>query len=81
MKNSRFSRQESVGRANGTISSSENFLDMAAVCLDRLLKQRSALRKPDFSSDFPPRRGALRNLSVGADYIATKYRAPSELLS
>jgi hypothetical protein len=26
---------------------------MAGICLDRLLKQRSALRKPDFSFDFP----------------------------
>jgi hypothetical protein len=25
---------------------------MAGICLDRLLKQRSALRKPDFSFDF-----------------------------
>jgi hypothetical protein len=35
-----------------TISSSENFIWMTGICLDRLLKQRSALRKPDFSSDF-----------------------------
>jgi hypothetical protein len=64
-----------------TMSSSGNFTWMTGICLDRLLKQRSALRKSDFSSDLPPPRGGLRILSVGADYIATKYRAPSGLLS
>jgi hypothetical protein len=42
-----------------TISSSGNFIGMAGICLDRLLKQRSALRKPDFSFDLPPQRGVL----------------------
>jgi hypothetical protein len=54
---------------------------MTEIRLDRLLKQRFALQKSDFYSDFPPPRGGLRSLSVGADCIATKYRAPSELLS
>jgi hypothetical protein len=54
---------------------------MAEICLDRLLKRRSALRKPDFSFDFPPPRGGLRSLSVAADCIAMKSRALSELLS
>jgi hypothetical protein len=54
---------------------------MAGICLDRLLNQRSALRKPDFSFDFPPQRGGLRSLSVGAGCLATVSRALSELLS
>jgi hypothetical protein len=29
-----------------TLSSSENFVGMAGICLDRLLKQRSALHEP-----------------------------------
>jgi hypothetical protein len=63
-----------------TMSSSENFIGMTGICLDRLLKQRFALRKPDFSFDLPPLRGGLRSLSVGAGYLATKSRALSELL-
>jgi len=53
---------------------------MAGICLDRLLKQRFALRILDIPFDFAPPRGGLRSLSVGADCIATKYRALSELL-
>jgi hypothetical protein len=64
-----------------TLSSSGNFIGLAGVCLDRLLKQRSALRKPDFSFDFPPPCGGLRSLSVGADCLATKSRAFPKLLS
>jgi len=64
-----------------TISSSGNFIGMAGICLDRLLKQRSALQKPDFSFDFPPPCGGLRSLSVAADCIATEYRTFSGLLS
>jgi len=56
-------------------------MGMAGICLDRLLKQRSALRKPDFSFDFPPPRGGLRSLSVAADCLATRSRALSGLLS
>ena len=47
----------------------------------RRVGPRSALRKPEFSFDIPPLRGGLRSLSVGADCIATEYRALSELLS
>jgi len=61
------------------ISTSGNFILLAGICLDRLLKQRSALQKPDFSFDLPPLRGGLRSLSVGAGCIATKSRALSEL--
>jgi hypothetical protein len=64
-----------------TMVSSGNFIGMAGIRLDRLLKQRSALRKPDFSFDFPPQRGGLRSLSVGAGCLATVSRALSELLS
>jgi hypothetical protein len=64
-----------------TISSSGNFIGMAEIRLDRLLEQHSALRKPDFSFGFPPPRGGLMSLSVGADYIATESRALSGLLS
>ena len=32
---------------------------MTGICLDRLLKQRSALQKPDFPFDFPPPRDVL----------------------
>jgi hypothetical protein len=54
---------------------------MDGICLDRLLKQRSALQKPDFPFDLPPPRGGLRSLAVGPDCIATESRALSELLS
>jgi hypothetical protein len=64
-----------------TISSSRDFIWMAGIYRDRLLAQRSALRKPDFSFDFPPPRGGLRSLSVGADCLATKSRAHSGILS
>jgi len=53
---------------------------LAGIRLDRLLKQRSALQKPDFPFDIPPQRGGLRSLSVGADCLATESRALSELL-
>jgi hypothetical protein len=63
------------------ISSAGDFVAMAGSGLDRLLRQRSALQKPDFSFDFPPPRGGLGSLSVGADCLATESRALSELLS
>jgi hypothetical protein len=63
------------------VSSAGIFIAMAGICFDRLLKQRSALQKPDFHFDFPPPRGGLRSLSVRADCLATESRAPSELLS
>jgi hypothetical protein len=53
---------------------------MAGVCVDRLLKQRPALQRPNFFFDFPPPRGGLRSLSVAADCIATESRALSELI-
>jgi hypothetical protein len=56
------------------ISSSGNLIGMTGIFLDRLLKQRSALRKPDFSFDFPPPSGGLRSLSVRADCLATNSR-------
>jgi hypothetical protein len=64
-----------------TIFSSGNLAWMARICLDRLLKQRSALRKPGMPFGLPPQRGGSRSLSVGADCIAPAYRALSELLS
>jgi hypothetical protein len=63
------------------VSSAGIFVAMAGICLDRLLKQRSALQKPDSPFDSPPPRGGLRSLSVGADCLATESRALSELLS
>jgi hypothetical protein len=54
---------------------------MAAICLNRLLKQRSALQKPDFSFGFPPPRGGIGSLSLGAGCLATESRALSELFS
>jgi len=39
------------------------FIAIAGIGPDRLLKQRSALRKPDFFFDFPPPRGSIRSLS------------------
>jgi hypothetical protein len=63
------------------VSSAGILIAMAGICLDRLLKRRSALQKPDFSFDIPPLGGGLRSLSVGADCIATDSRALSELLS
>jgi len=57
------------------------FIAIEGICLDRLLRQRSALRKPNFSFDFPPPRGGLRSLSVAADCLAKKSRALSGLFS
>jgi hypothetical protein len=45
---------------------------MAGICLDRLLKQRPALRKLGNPLDFPPQRGGLRSLSDGAACIAAE---------
>jgi hypothetical protein len=63
------------------VSSAGVFIAMAEICLDRLLRQRSALRKPDSSFDFPPLRGGLRGLSVKAGCFATTSRAHSAYLS
>jgi len=45
---------------------------MNDTCLDRLLKQRSALPNPGNPIDFPPQRGGLRSLSVAAVCLATE---------
>jgi hypothetical protein len=55
-----------------TISSSENFIWLSGICLDRLLKQRFAL--PDFSFDPSPPRGGSGSLSVAAGCLATEFR-------
>jgi hypothetical protein len=39
------------------VSSARVFVLLAGTCLDRLLKQRVALRKPDFFFQYPPLRG------------------------
>ena len=48
------------------VSSAKIFMAMEGICLDRLLNQRFALRIPGIPLDFPPQRGGLRSLSVGA---------------
>ncbi len=45
-------------------SSSGDFIQMAGICLDRLLKQRSALRKPDFSNSFLPQITQMAQISI-----------------
>jgi hypothetical protein len=42
---------------------------MAGIRLNRLPKQRCALRKPEFAFKLPPPRGGLRSLSDEADCI------------
>jgi len=54
------------------MSPSGHFNGMTGICLNRLLKRRSALRNQDFSFGFQPRRGGLGNLSAKADCGATK---------
>jgi hypothetical protein len=44
---------------------------MAGLCLDRLLKQRSALHQPGVLFGSPPRRGGKKSLSVAAVCLAT----------
>jgi hypothetical protein len=44
------------------MSSSRNLIGTVRICLDRLLRQRSALREQGFF-DLPPQRGGLRILS------------------
>jgi hypothetical protein len=48
------------------VSSAKILMAMPGICLDRLLKQRFALHESDFPCNFPPQRGGLRSLSVGA---------------
>jgi hypothetical protein len=54
---------------------------MAAICLDRLLKQRSALRELAIPFDFPPQRGGLRSLSLRAVCIAAEIASVFRTLS
>jgi hypothetical protein len=61
-----------------TLSSLGNFVGMAGICLDRLLKQRSALPQPGTLSDLPPQRGGFRSLSVAAVYLATAMENSSQ---
>jgi hypothetical protein len=63
------------------LSSAKTLIAIEGICPDRLLKQRCALRKPDFNFDFPPPCGGLRSLAVEAGCTATKSRTLSELLS
>jgi hypothetical protein len=53
-----------------TLSSSGNFVGMAGICLDRLLKQRSALPHHGPLADLLPQRGGLRSLSVAVVGLA-----------
>jgi hypothetical protein len=62
------------------VSSAGVFVALAGTCVDRLLKQRFALRKSDFFFKFPPHRGGLRSWSGKADCLATESRALSELV-
>jgi hypothetical protein len=52
------------------VSSAKILMAMPGICLDRLLKQRFALHESDFPCNFPPQRGGLRSLSVGAFCLA-----------
>jgi hypothetical protein len=52
----KFSGYEPVGLANEYHVFFEKFHLVAGIRLDRLLKQRSALRESEFSFDFPPPR-------------------------
>jgi hypothetical protein len=45
---------------------------MEEIFLDRLLRPRSALQKPDFAFALPPPCGGLRSLSVGAVCLAAE---------
>jgi hypothetical protein len=72
---------EPVGRAKKHHVFGQNLIAMDGTRLDRLLKQRFALRRPDNPFDSPPQRGGLRCLSGGAGCVAPESRAPSELLS
>jgi hypothetical protein len=50
-----------------------NFVAMAGICLDRLLKQRAALRTLGVLFGFPPQRGGLRSLSGEEVCLAAEY--------
>jgi hypothetical protein len=52
--------------------SAGDLIAIDGICLDRLPKQRSALREPGVSCDLPPQRGGLGSLSGGAVRIAAE---------
>ena len=59
------------------MSSSGNLLWMTGLRLNRLPKQRSALRKPGLSFDFPPQRGGLGSfVGRGGLLCGRKYECP-----
>jgi hypothetical protein len=64
--------QEPVGLAKKITCLADDLIAMDMFCLDRLLEQRSALRKRGIPLDFPPQRGGLRSLSVGAVCLAAE---------
>ena len=54
-------------------------IPMEEICLDRLLKQRSALPKPDILFDFPPPRGVLtQNTQIDTEVLARRSRNQSK---
>jgi hypothetical protein len=55
------------------VSPVRNFVAVAGICFDRLLKQRGALRKPCILLDHPPQRGGLRSLSGEAVCLAAEF--------
>jgi len=63
------------------VSSAKNSIAIAGICLDRLLKQRSALRRLDISFDFPPQRGGIRSLSLRAVGIAAEITSVFRIMS
>jgi hypothetical protein len=52
---------------------------MTGICTDRLLKQRSALRKQNILIDLPPQRGGLRSLSAGRFALRRRFRVNAAL--
>jgi hypothetical protein len=57
------------------------FIVMNDTCLDRLLKQRSALQEPGVLFGSPPQRGGIRSLSVAAVCFATEITESFRTLS
>jgi hypothetical protein len=53
-------------------TSAEIFIAMEGIFLDRLLKQRAALRRSGIPFGFPPQRGGSRSLSVAAVCLAAE---------
>ena len=63
------------------VSSAGILIAMAGICLDRILQQRSALRKPDTPFDFPPLCGGSRALlfTVGSELARAVCQSASKL--